>query len=81
MTQGKAWAIGAAVYAVIGVFTFGHSAAASYEESRAEIAQCRRLEAIGKRAYCFDDSVMTAGSGGIAAGFLWPLYWSWQAQQ
>jgi hypothetical protein len=65
------------LYGAMAVFTFGHSAAATYEREIADHAQCNR----DPKAICFNDSVAVAGSGGLAAAALWPLYWSWEIQQ
>lgn len=55
-------------YAAIAIVTFGHSAA---DEP---------LTCPPEARYCLDsDMTGRAVMGGILAGMLWPLYWSWEA--
>lgn len=58
-------AIALAVYALIGVVTFGHSAAATPPCKAGDMWCVPGEEAVYR---------------GFASGLMWPLYWSWEAR-
>lgn len=68
--------IGLLAYAAIGILSFGHSAALRQNQENAKYEACKK----DPKAYCWRDN-MLAPIGGIMAGLVWPLYWSWVAFQ
>lgn len=64
--------IGLAVYAVIGIYTFGYAAA---ESTKWGIEQ--ECGSGGKSRDCIGHLPV---ANGLFAAFVWPLYWSWEAQ-
>lgn len=71
----KRWQIILAGYVTIAVVTFGHAAANREDWYQANCAGTILGSPLKRECLLLVDS-----SGvGIAAGFLWPLYWSWEA--
>lgn len=64
--------IGLAVYAVIGIYTFGYAAA---ESTKWGIEQ--ECGSGGKSRKCIAHS---PAINGLFAAIVWPLYWSWEVQ-
>ena len=62
----------AALYALIGVVTFGHSAASQSQWYDANCA--RAIERIGRGSQCYAPIPI----GAIISGAAWPFYWSWE---
>ena len=69
MTREKATLLGLAAYVLAGIFTFGHAAA--------HHAADPTIFKDGTRFYNTDQTLV----GGMLAGMVWPLYWSWEAQR
>lgn len=78
MKPNKEWLIFlGAIYLVIGIFSFGHSAAGTYNREQAEYQKCR---AATKAGFCMNMASVDAVINGIGAGIFWPLYLSWESQ-
>jgi hypothetical protein len=71
--SGRTLAALGALYLTVAVVTFGHSAAHAERFNTAHCATLEQRIAVG--ADCYRPATMS----GIAAGILWPLYWSWEA--
>lgn len=74
----------AALYAVIGLGTFGHVAADNWRADQYDYAQCDRVRTANPASaynYCRRPDAFSAGMSGMAAGLGWPLYLSWKVQQ
>lgn len=63
----------AALYAAIGIVTFGHSSADHQAVGDAEFEECRT----NPKALCFRQRTGDSAMTGMFAAPLWPLYWSW----
>lgn len=69
------------LYAGVGAVTFGHAAANSDRNARAEYEQCQtrsqlHFEETGGYLFCFKSDL--APMDGMFAAIGWPLYWSWE---
>lgn len=60
----RKWTIGLIAYGLMGVFTFGHSAANTICPPNKPSDGCEEQRPLG----------------GFIASTLWPLYWSWELQ-
>lgn len=63
----------AALYAAIGIVTFGHASADRQAAGDVEFAECRA----NPKALCFRQMSGDSAMAGMFAAPLWPLYWSW----
>lgn len=71
MTSERKFTIGAVVYALVAVVTFGHAAAAAERAEIAAYEQCLKTDEI-----CLQG---IPGMNGFMAATFWPFYWSWEA--
>jgi hypothetical protein len=71
-------AIGLFLYVVVGIVTFGHAAAHAQPAYDKIYADCAHTTSASSVCDLARDTPPPALSG-IAAGLLWPFYWSWEA--
>lgn len=72
-------AIGAAVYAVAALGTFGYAAGNYQEEAWARYSVCQSVSFAGRIEDCRAPWPVDAPTVGLVSAILWPLYWSWVA--
>lgn len=83
MTCGQRCAIGlAALYAVVGIVTFGHAGASAEKVEEIDYQQCRAdrrayLDRYGVEpdSFCLRNDIY--GLTAAMAATFWPFYWSW----